>query len=66
MTQLSKQNLKSKVISVLKKQGYKMNSGGFVLKNDTRETKRSAHVLAKTERMNSNESFILKNIPLIQ
>jgi hypothetical protein len=66
MAQLSKKNLKSKVISVLKKQGYKISSDGFMLKNDARETKRSAHVLARAERVNASENFILKTIPLIQ
>ena len=66
MAQLTKKNLKSRVVSILKKQGYRVNKNGFVLKDSTREVKRDAHNLAKVERMNGSEKFILKNIDLIE
>lgn len=66
MPQLTKKNLKNRVITVLKKQGYKINGDGFVLRNESREVKRDAHVLAKAERMNQSENFITKNIDLIR
>jgi hypothetical protein len=66
MNLLSTQSLKHRVISVLKKQGYRFSNDSFVLKNDSRELKRSVHFLAKAERMNKNEKFIVKNLDLIK
>lgn len=66
MNNLTKENLRNEVISVLKKQGYIFNNGKFALKNDSREIKREAHIIAKAERINSSEDFIIKNIDLIK
>jgi hypothetical protein len=66
MAVLSSKELKKKVIHVLKIQGYKVGQSGFVLKNDSMEVRRNAHVLAKAERMNKSEDFIVKNIELIK
>jgi hypothetical protein len=66
MNRLTKTNLKNKVISVLKKQGYRVNNDGFVLKDDSREVKREAHTFAKAERMCKSEQFVLNNIDLIK
>lgn len=66
MSRLTKTNLKNKVISVLKKQGYRVNNDGFVLKDDSREVKREAHTFAKAERMCKSEQFVLNNIDLIK
>jgi len=66
MSRLTKTNLKNKVISVLKKQGYRVNNDGFVLKDDSREVKREAHTFAKAERMCKSEQFVLNNIDLVK
>lgn len=66
MSRLTKTNLKNKVISVLKKQGYRVNNDGFVLKDDSREVKREAHTFAKAERICKSEQFVLNNIDLVK
>lgn len=63
---LTKKNLKSRVISILKKQGYKVNKDGFTLKDDSVELKRDVHILAKAERVSQGEDLIIKNIDLIK
>ncbi|MDD3940486.1 MAG: DUF4338 domain-containing protein [Candidatus Pacebacteria bacterium] len=65
MVKIIEKELKQKVISILIKQGYIVKSNGFVLKDDSREVKRDAHVFAKAERINKNEKFITDNIDLI-
>ena len=65
MPQISKKQLREKVVTVLKKQGYKVNDNGFSLKDNTRETKRDVHSLAKKERITKSEKFILNNIDFI-
>jgi hypothetical protein len=54
--------LKGEIASVFKKQGYSIKPNGFfVLKNsDSREIKRSAHFLAKSERISAHKDFILQ------
>jgi hypothetical protein len=66
MVQLTKENLKSRVVAVLKKHGYRFKNNEFVLKDNSREAKRDAHVLAKAERIDQNEKLIIKNIDLIK
>ncbi|MFZ7119619.1 MAG: Druantia anti-phage system protein DruA [Eubacteriaceae bacterium] len=66
MSQITKNTLRNKVVSVLEKQGYSINNNIFVLKDDSRETKREAHSIAKAERICKNEQFVLRNIHLIK
>ncbi len=66
MAQLTKQKLKKRVIAILQKQGYLIDGNSFALKDGSLETKRSAHVIAKGERMTQNEEFILKNINIVK
>ncbi|MDD3285540.1 MAG: DUF4338 domain-containing protein [Patescibacteria group bacterium] len=65
MAKIVETKLKQKVVSILTKQGYVVNSKGFVLKDDSREVKRDAHVFAKAERISKSEKFITDNIDLI-
>lgn len=65
MSQITKKQLREKVVAVLKKQGYEVSDHGFSLKDNTRDTKRDAHSLAKKERIIKSEKFILNNIDLI-
>lgn len=66
MLQVTTQSLKNRVIYIMKKQGYIYNHTGFVLKDTSLEVKREAHVLAKMQKVNQNEEFILENIDLIK
>lgn len=66
MLQLTKQSLKNRVVSILKKQGYIVSAQGFVLRDTTLEAKRDVHVFAKMQKVNQNEEFILKNVDLIK
>jgi hypothetical protein len=67
MSTLTATSLRFGVISILRRQGFKLKpNGAFVLKNDGREEKRRAHELAKAERVSTSEHFILDKIPLIQ
>lgn len=67
MNTLTIPHLKKEVSFILRKQGYAVKPNGiFALKNDEREEKRKAHKLAKAERVNKSEQFLLDKIPLIQ
>lgn len=66
MTQLTKQNLRTRVAHVLRKQGYIFSDDGFVLRDSSLEMKRGAHVLAKAERISENEELIIENTDLIR
>lgn len=53
--------LQSSISQVLEQQGYMVQSNGmFVLRDNDRETRRRAHILAKSERMSAREKFILE------
>ena len=59
-------NLKREVSTILRRQGYVVKPDGFfTLKNAGREEWRKAHSLAKAERVNTSEQFLLDKIPLI-
>lgn len=66
MPTLTRQVLRKRVLSVLRKQGYSVHGRSFILKDNSRESRRGAHLLAKAERMSENEEFIAKNIPVIE
>jgi len=66
MAQLTKENLKKRVVLILKKQGYQINGNKFALGNNSLELKRSVHVIAREERISQNEAFIVKNIDLVR
>jgi hypothetical protein len=60
-------NLKNDIFSILKRQGYSIKPNGvFILKSEEHEKKRKAHELAKAERVNKNEQFLLEKIPIIE
>ena len=60
-------NLKSGILTIFRKQGYSLaKSGVFELKDDTLEEKRKAHEIAKAERVNKSEQFLLEKIPLVE
>jgi hypothetical protein len=65
-TILKKKDLRRVVVRALHKQGYQIHKGVLELKNQDRESKRNAHILAKAERILEQEKFVLKNIPFIQ
>jgi len=67
MNLITTPHLKKEVSFILQKQGYVVKPNGlFVLKNDRREEKRKAHELAKAERVNQSEQFLLDKIQLIE
>lgn len=49
----------------LHKQGYRVRKGVLELKDEGRQSKRDAHLLAKAERILAQEKFVLKHIPFI-
>jgi hypothetical protein len=60
-------NLKNDIFSILKRQGYIIKPNGvFILKNEEHENKRKTHELAKAERVNKNEEFLLEKIPFVE
>jgi len=60
-------SLKNNISRLLKKQGYSIKPEGvFILKNNEHEGKRKVHELAKAERANKSELFLLGKIPLVQ
>lgn len=63
---LDSHELKKKTLEVLRRQGYVVGEKGFTLKDDSQETKRDVHSLAKAERLSKNEKFILSNIEFIK
>lgn len=64
-TLLRPKELKREILSSLHKQGYSVRAGVIHLKDDTRESKRKAHVIAKAERILAQEKFVTKHTPLI-
>ena len=64
---ITTKELKSEIISVLKKQGFNVKKDGtFCLKNTERETIRNAQLLSKNERLINNEKLIINNLELIK
>ena len=65
MTSVSDQQMKSKLIMILERQGYVVSGNTFSLPDSDRETKRQVHILSKAERVNEHYKFILSNADLI-
>ncbi len=65
MLTLTRESLRKRVISVLRKQGYSVCGRSFVLKDNSRDNRRGVHLLARAERMSDSEEFILKNVSVI-
>lgn len=63
---VSATTLKSKIGKILRKQGYRVNSSDFKLKDTTRESKRYVHNLAKAERIIKREDFIVRTSSLVK
>ncbi|MBI4086920.1 DUF4338 domain-containing protein [Candidatus Kaiserbacteria bacterium] len=53
--------LKREIIRSLHKQGYRIRSGVIQLKENTRDSKRKAHIIAKAERILAQEKFVTKH-----
>src|ERR1700760_4521551 len=66
MLTVTRESLRKRVISVLRKQGYHAEGCGFVLKDYSRDNRRSVHLMARAERMSESEQFILKNVSVIE
>jgi len=66
MKTITATKLKPEIFKILKKQGYKLKSNSFALKNNDRDTKRAVHRFAKAERIINNEDFIIKTSSLIK
>jgi len=66
MQTITKKWLQKRTLAILRKQGYSIHGNKFILKSDSRDSRRNAHLLAKAERMSENEQFISKNIPVIE
>jgi hypothetical protein len=65
MTSVSDQQIKSKLIMILERQGYVVSGNTFSLPDSNRETKRQVHILSKAERVNEHYKFIRSNADLI-
>ncbi len=63
---LTKNKLRKKVITTLRKQGYQVSKTTFLLNQVDREKKRDVHALAKIERINKRKQFIVRNVKLIK
>lgn len=64
-TLIRPKELKREIIKSLHKQGYSVRAGVIHLKEDSRESKRKAHVIAKAERILAQEKFVTKHTPFI-
>jgi hypothetical protein len=61
MNTINRNKIRREIITALKKQGYQIKKGSFVLNDVCREAKREVHHLAKIERISKRKDFILKN-----
>jgi hypothetical protein len=66
MAIIDKEDLRRNIVSILHKQGYKIQKANFVLENIDREKKRDVHALAKYERISKHKYFICRNSELVK
>lgn len=66
MKQSSLKKLKLEISKILRKQGYKLRSNGFILKDNSRDAKRNVHTLAKIERIMAHKDFIIRKSSLVK
>ncbi|MGB7207942.1 MAG: Druantia anti-phage system protein DruA [Pyrinomonadaceae bacterium] len=58
--------LRETTLKILRYQGYTIDEGDFSLKDDERDTKRDAHILAKAERILHHEGLVTKKAELVK
>lgn len=58
--------LKRRTLKILRYQGYRIDKGDLSLKNNERDTKRDAHILAKAERILDHEGLVTRKLALVK